>query len=140
MREINHSGISQISLATRESYGRCILGTQAPQGNEDQQIIIVPHFWRVCHHPGAPGPKASYKLKKMLATAISFYTSFQMSINYASLHGLVNLDKEAELVFIEDEEGDEQEAVTLTVCQEMFSHEVNHLPLWQAVVQNDNGS
>ncbi len=33
-----------------------------------------------------------------------------------------------------------RQAVRLTVRQVMFSHKVNHLPLWQAIVQNDDGS
>ena len=88
----------------------------------------------------APGPNASEDMRKKLAMAVSFHTSFQMSINHVPLHGLIDPDKEVELTRIEDEDGDGQEAVRLTVRQVMFSHKVNHLPLWQAIVQNDDGS
>jgi hypothetical protein len=63
-----------------------------------------------------------------------------MSINHVPLRRLLDPDKEAELIRVEDDDGDSQEAVHLTVRQVMFSHKVNHLPLWQAIVQNDNGS
>ena len=88
----------------------------------------------------APGPNASEDMRKKLATAVSFHTAFQMSINHVPLRGLLDPDKEAELIRVEDEDGDSQEAVRLTVRQVMFSHKVNHLPLWQAIVQNDDGS
>jgi len=62
----------------------------------------------------APGPNASEETKKELATAVSFHTAFQMSINHVPLRGLLDPDKEVELTRIEDEDGDGQEAVRLT--------------------------
>jgi hypothetical protein len=88
----------------------------------------------------APGSNASKDLRKKLATAVSFHTAFQMSINYVPLRGLLDPDKEVELTRIEDEDGEGQDAVMLTARQVLFSHKVNHLPLWQAIVQNDDGS
>ena len=88
----------------------------------------------------APGPNASKDTRKKLATAVSFHTAFQMSINHVPLRGLLDPDKEVVLKRMEDEDGDDQEEVRLTVRQIMFSHKFNHLPLWQAIVQNDDGS
>ena len=73
-------------------------------------------------------------------TAISFHTTFQMSINHVPLCSLLDPDKVVELTCIEDEDGNGQEVIWLMVRQVMFSHKVNHLPLWQAIVQNDDGS
>ncbi len=56
----------------------------------------------------APGPTALPKMKKKLATAIAFHTSFQMCINHVPLWGLVDPDKEVELIRIEDKDGDPQ--------------------------------
>ncbi len=88
----------------------------------------------------APGPTATPEMKKKLATAINFHTSFQMCINHIPLWGLVDLDKEVELVRIEDDDGDVQEVVKITVRQVLFRHQLNHLPLWQSLLQNDDGS
>jgi hypothetical protein len=79
-------------------------------------------------------------MKKKLVTANNFHTFFQMCINHIPLWGLVDPDKEVELVRIEDNDGDVQEVVKITVCQVLFRHQVNHLPLWQSLFQNDNGS
>jgi hypothetical protein len=46
----------------------------------------------------APGPSAGPELRKKLATAVNFHTSFQMCINHVPLHGLVDPDKAVELV------------------------------------------
>ena len=88
----------------------------------------------------APGPNASEDMRKKLATAVAFCTAFQMSINHVPLCGLLGPNKEVVLKRMEDKDGDDQEEVRLTVRQIMFSHKVNHLPLWQAIVQNDDGS
>jgi hypothetical protein len=88
----------------------------------------------------APGPKASEDMKKQLGMAVAFHTAFQMSINFVMLRGFLDPDKAVEVNRIEDEDGDDQEAVRLLVRQVMYSHKVNHLPLWQAIVQNDDGS
>ncbi len=79
-------------------------------------------------------------MKKKLATAVNFHTSLQICINHVPLRGLVDPDKAVELVWMEDEDGDIQEAVKLTVHQVLFSHKVNHLPLWQSILQTDDGS
>ena len=88
----------------------------------------------------APGPKASEDMKKQLGMAVAFHTAFQMSINFVILRGFLDPDKAVEVNRIEDEDGDDQEAVRLSVRQVMYSHKVNHLPLWQAIVQNEDGS
>lgn len=88
----------------------------------------------------ALGPAASPEMKKKLATAVNFHTSFQMCINHVPLRGLVESDKEIELVRIVDDDRDVQESVKLTVCQILFWHQVIHLPSWQSLLQNDNGS
>ncbi len=87
-----------------------------------------------------PGPSAGAELRKMLATAVNFHTSFQMCIDHVPLRGLVDLDKAFKLVCIKDEDGDVQDAARLTIHQVLFSHKVNHLPLWQSIVRNDDGS
>ncbi len=63
-----------------------------------------------------------------------------MCINHIPLWGLVDPDKEVELVSIEDDDGDVQEVVKITVRQVLFRHQVNYLPLWQSLLQNDDGS
>jgi hypothetical protein len=79
-------------------------------------------------------------MKKKLATAVTFHTSFQMCINHIPLWGLVDPDKEVELVRIEEKDGDPQELVMISVRHVLFKHQVNHLPLWQSLLQNDDGS
>jgi hypothetical protein len=88
----------------------------------------------------APGPTALPKMKKKLAMAITFHTSFRMCINHVPLWGLVDPDKEVELDRIKDKDKDPQELVTISVCQVLFKHQVNHLPLCQFLLQNDGGS
>ncbi len=78
-----------------------------------------------------PGPLAGPELRKKLATAVNFHTSFQMCINHVPLRGLVDPDKAVKLVCLDDEDGDVQEAVKLSMRQVLFSHKVNRLPLWQ---------
>jgi hypothetical protein len=79
-------------------------------------------------------------MKKKLATAVAFHTSFQMCINHVLLWGLVEVDKEVTLARIEDEDRAPQELVTISVRQVLFKHQVNHLPPWQSLLQNDDGS
>ncbi len=88
----------------------------------------------------APGPLAGAEVNKKLVTAVNFHTSFQMCINHVPLRRLVDPDKAVKLVQMEDEDGDIQEAVKLTVHQVLFSHKVNHLPLWQSILQTNDGS
>ncbi len=88
----------------------------------------------------APGPSAGPELRKKLATAVNFHTSFQICINHVPLRGLVDPDKAVKLVCLYDKDGDVQEAVKLTMHQVIFSHKINCLSLWQLIVQNDDGS
>jgi hypothetical protein len=86
----------------------------------------------------APRPTALPSMKKKLAATVAFHTSFQMSINHIPLWGLVDPDKEVKLVRIEDKDGDPQELDTVSMHQVLFKHQVNHLPLWQSLLQNDD--
>jgi hypothetical protein len=56
----------------------------------------------------APRPTALPKMKKKMAAAIVFHTSFQMCINHVPLWGLVDPDKEVKLIRIEDKDEDPQ--------------------------------
>ncbi len=87
-----------------------------------------------------PGPDALPGLRTKLAQAVHWHTSFQMSINHAPLQGLVDPDKVVELHCLEDKEGDPQESVFTSVREVMSKHKINHLPLWQGILQNDDGS
>jgi hypothetical protein len=87
-----------------------------------------------------PGPDASPGTRMKLAQVVHWHTSFQMSINHAPLRGLVDPDKLVELHRMEDKEGDPQESVFTLVRGVMSKHKTNHLPLWQAILQNDDGS
>ncbi len=75
-----------------------------------------------------------------MAQAVHWHTSFQMLINHVTLHGLADLDKVVELHCMEDEEGDPQESVFTSVRQVMSKHKINHLTLWQGILQNNDGS
>jgi hypothetical protein len=79
-------------------------------------------------------------MKQHLASAVLFHTLFQMSINHVALRGLVNLDKEVEITRLKDIDGDPQESVIISIRQVLLKHKINHLPLWQSILQNDNGS
>jgi hypothetical protein len=79
-------------------------------------------------------------MKKKLATTIAFHTSFQMCINHVPLWGLGDPDKEVELIRVEYKDRDHQELVTISMHQVLFKHQVNHLPLGQSLLQNDDGS
>jgi hypothetical protein len=87
-----------------------------------------------------PGPDSSPGMKTKLVHSVHWHTSFQMSINHAPLRGLVDPDKLLELHRMEDKEGDPQESVVTLVRGVMSKHKINHLPLWQAILQNDDGS
>jgi hypothetical protein len=87
-----------------------------------------------------PGPDASPGMRTKLAQAVHRHTSFQMSINHVQLQGLVDPDKVVELHCVEDEEGDPQESVSTSVRQVMSKHKINHLPLWQGILQIKDGS
>ncbi len=67
-------------------------------------------------------------------------TAYQMSINHAALHGLVNPDKRVELIRLEDGDGDSQESVITSVQEILMKHRVDHLCLWQGMFQNNDGS
>ncbi len=41
---------------------------------------------------------------------------------------------------MEDKEGDPQESVFTSVKEVMSKHKINHLPLWQGILQNEDGS
>jgi hypothetical protein len=77
-----------------------------------------------------------------LAQAVHWHTSFQMLINHTAFQGLVDPDKLVELHWVEDKEGAPQAQVfILTSVREVMSkHKINHLPLWQGILQNKNGS
>ncbi len=87
-----------------------------------------------------PGPDAAPGMRTKLAQAVHWYTSFQMSINHVPLRGLVDPGKVVELHRVEDAEGDPQESVLTSVREVMSKHQLNHLPLWQGILQNDDGS
>ncbi len=87
-----------------------------------------------------PGPDALPGLRMKLAQVVHWHTSFQMLINHAPLRGLVDPDKLVELHRMKDKKGDPQESVFTSVRGVMSKHKINHLPLWQAILQNDDGS
>ncbi len=87
-----------------------------------------------------PGPNTTPQMKQGLASAVHFHTSFQMSVNHMALWGLVNPDKQVTINRLEDEDGDPQESALISVQQILLKHKINHLPLWQSILQNDNGS
>ncbi len=87
-----------------------------------------------------PGPDASPGMRMKLVQVVHWRTSFQMSINHLPLRGLVDPDKLVELHRMEDEEGDPQESVFTSVKEVMSKHKINHLPLWQVILRNDDGS
>jgi hypothetical protein len=63
-----------------------------------------------------------------------------MIINHVPFQGLVESNKEVKPVRIEDKDRDPQELVTISVHQMLFKHQVNHLPLWQSLLQSDDSS
>jgi hypothetical protein len=76
----------------------------------------------------------------LINIAVHWHTSFQMSINHVLLRGTVDPDKPVEPHRMEDEDGDPQESVVTTVREVMSKHKINHLPLWQGILQNNNSS
>jgi hypothetical protein len=87
-----------------------------------------------------PGPNATPQMKQCLASAVHFHTSFQMSINHVALRGLVNPDKQVMIDRLEDDDRDPQDSVLISVWQILLKHKINHLPLWQSILQNNDGS
>jgi len=79
-------------------------------------------------------------MKQRLARAVHFHTSFQMLVNQVALWGLVNPDKQVMIDRLEDEDGDPQESVLISIQQILLKHKINHLPLWQSILQNDDSS
>ncbi len=63
-----------------------------------------------------------------------------MMINHLALQGLIDPDKLVQINCIEDEDGNPQDLVQISVRQILLKHKINHLPLWQSILQNDNGS
>jgi hypothetical protein len=87
-----------------------------------------------------PGPNATPQMKQRLASAVHFHMSFQMLINHVVLWGLVNPDKQVTIDCLEDDEGNPQDSVLISVWQILLKHKINHLPLWQSIPQNNDGS
>jgi hypothetical protein len=79
-------------------------------------------------------------LRMRLASAVHFHTLFKMSINHVALRGLVNPDKEVMILRLEDDNGNPQEMVSITVHQVLPKYMVNNLPFWQGILQNNDGS
>jgi hypothetical protein len=87
-----------------------------------------------------PSPNATPQMKQTLASVVHFYTLFQMSINHVALRDLVDLEKLVQIDHIEDEDGNPKDLVQISVCQILLKHKINHLTLWQSILQNDDGS
>jgi hypothetical protein len=87
-----------------------------------------------------PGPNATPQMKQRLASAVHFHMSFQMLINHVALRGLVTPDKQVTINHLEDDNGDPQDSVLISVWQILLKHKINHLPLWQSILQNNDGS
>ncbi len=75
-----------------------------------------------------------------MTSYVHWHRAYQMSINHATMRGLVNPNKPVELVWLLDGDGDPQENVVNTVGEIMTKHKVANLPLWQGIFQNFNGS
>jgi hypothetical protein len=63
-----------------------------------------------------------------------------MSINHVALRGLVNPDKQVTINRLEDDDGDPQDSDLISVWKILLKHKINHLPLWQSILQNNDGS
>ncbi len=87
-----------------------------------------------------PSPNAMLQMRQRLASPVHFHTSFQMSINHVALHGLIDPDKFLKIDHLEDEDGNPQDLVQISVHQILLKHKINHLPLWHSILQNGNGS
>jgi hypothetical protein len=81
-----------------------------------------------------PGPNVTPQMKQRLASAVHFHTSFHMLINHVALRGLVNLDKQVTINRLEDEDGDPQDSILISVWQILLKHKINHLPLWHSIL------
>jgi hypothetical protein len=87
-----------------------------------------------------PSPNATPQMKQRLASMLCLHTLFQMSINHVALWGLVDPDKLVQIDRIDNEDGNPQDSVKISVHQILLKHKMNHLPLWQSIVQNDDSS
>jgi hypothetical protein len=63
-----------------------------------------------------------------------------MLINHVALRGLVDLDKQVMIDPIDDKDGNLQDTVLISVRQTILKHKINHLPLWQSILKNNDGS
>jgi hypothetical protein len=63
-----------------------------------------------------------------------------MLINHVALRGLIDPDKLMQIDRIEDEDGNPQDSVQISIRQILLKHKINYLPLWQSIPQNDDGS
>jgi hypothetical protein len=79
-------------------------------------------------------------MKQHLASAVHFHTSFQMLINHVALQGLVNPDKQVTINHLEDDDGNPQGSILISVWQILLKHKINHPSLWQSILQNNDGS
>ncbi len=80
------------------------------------------------------------QMKQRLASAAHFHTLFQMSNNHVALHGLIDPDNLVQIDHIEDEDGNPQHSVQISLLQILLKHKINPLPLLQSILQNDDGS
>ncbi len=87
-----------------------------------------------------PVPNRPPQMKQRLASTVHFHMSFQMSINHIALQGLVDPDKQVMIDCIEDKDGNPQDSVLISICQILLKHKINHLPLWQSILQNNDCS
>ncbi len=86
------------------------------------------------------GQDAPPSLKMELASYVHWHTTYQMSINYVALRGLVNPDNKVELFRLADGDGDAQESVITSIREILTKYRVDHLCLWQGMFQNNDGS
>ena len=85
------------------------------------------------------GRDAPLGLREM-ASYVHWHMAYRMSINHVFLRGLVNPDKPVELTQLLDGDGDLKENIVTMVWEIMTKHPVDHLPLWQGIFQNNDGS
>jgi hypothetical protein len=81
-----------------------------------------------------PGPNATPQMKQRLASAVHFHMPFQMLINHVLLWGLVNPYKQVTINRLEDDDGDPQDSVLISVRQILLKHKINHLPFWKFIL------
>jgi hypothetical protein len=63
-----------------------------------------------------------------------------MLISHVALRGLIDPDKQVMIDPIDDKDGDPQDTVLISIRQINLNHKINHLPLWQSILQNNDGS